>query len=60
MARADLFPETPVLVNGFKRVIDEQAWIISEVVHTLSGSGFTTQLNLELNVTDEKFSVDRE
>ena len=60
LGRADLFPETPVLVNGFKRVIDEQAWIISEVVHTLSGSGFTTQLNLELNVTDEKFSVDRE
>ncbi|WP_010435752.1 phage late control D family protein [Enterobacter mori] len=58
--RADLFPETPVLVNGFKRVIDEQAWIISEVVHTLSESGFTTRLNLELNATDEKFSVDSE
>lgn len=60
LGRADLFPETPVLVNGFKRVIDEQAWIISEVVHTLSESGFTTRLNLELNATDEKFSVDSE
>ncbi|MGQ4693140.1 contractile injection system protein, VgrG/Pvc8 family [Enterobacter asburiae] len=60
LGRADLFPETPVLVNGFKRVIDEQAWIISEVVHTLNGSGFTTQLKLELNVTDEKFTVDSE
>jgi phage protein D len=60
LGRADLFPETPVLVNGFKRVIDEQAWIISEVVHTLSGSGYTTKLNLELNVADEKFSVDSE
>lgn len=60
LGRADLFPETPVRVNGFKRVIDEQAWIISEVVHTLNDSGFTTQLNLELNVTDEKFSVDSE
>ena len=60
LGRADLFPETPVLVNGFKRVIDEQAWIISEVVHTLSESGFTTRLNLELNPTDEKFSVDSE
>ncbi|MCK7452608.1 phage late control D family protein [Enterobacter chengduensis] len=60
LGRADLFPETPVRVNGFKRVIDEQAWIISEVVHTLNRSGFTTQLNLELNVTDEKFSVDSE
>jgi phage protein D len=60
LGRADLFPETPVLVNGFKRVIDEQAWIISEVVHTLSGSGYTTKLNLERNVTDEKFAVDSE
>ncbi|SAE15016.1 phage Late Control D family protein [Enterobacter cloacae] len=60
LGRADLFPETPVLVNGFKRVIDEQAWIISEVVHTLSGSGYTTKLNLERNVIDEKFAVDSE
>ncbi|MCG0455971.1 phage late control D family protein [Enterobacter cloacae complex sp. ECC445] len=60
LGRADLFPETPVRVNGFKRVIDEQAWIINEVVHTLDRGGFTTQLKLELNVTDEKFSVDSE
>ncbi|WP_318592368.1 phage late control D family protein [Enterobacter asburiae] len=60
LGRADLFPETPVLVNGFKRVIDEQAWIISEVVHTLNDSGFTTQLKLELNVSNEKFTVDSE
>lgn len=60
LGRADLYPETPVLVNGFKRVIDEQAWIISEVVHTLNDSGFTTQLKLELNATDEKFTVDSE
>ena len=60
LGRADLFPETPVLVNGFKRIIDEQAWIISEVVHTLNDSGFTTQLKLELNVSNEKFTVDSE
>mgnify|MGYP000884739396 FL=1 len=34
--RADLFPETPVAVKGFKRVIDEQAWLISRVVHNLN------------------------
>ncbi|MEG6132639.1 phage late control D family protein [Enterobacter kobei] len=60
LGRADLFPETPVRVSGFKRVIDEQAWIISEVIHSLSEKGFTTQLKLELNVTDENFSVDSE
>ena len=50
--RADLFPETPVVVKGFKSVIDEQAWIISRVVHNLSGNGFTTVLELEVKLSD--------
>lgn len=53
--RADLFPETPVAVKGFKRVIDEQAWIISRVVHSLNGSGFTTSLELEVKVSDVEY-----
>ena len=53
--RADLFPETPVSVKGFKRVIDEQAWIISRAVHSLNGSGFTTGLELEVKVSDVEY-----
>ncbi|QMB05620.1 phage late control D family protein [Citrobacter freundii] len=53
--RADLFTETPVAVKGFKRVIDEQAWIISRVVHSLNGSGFTTGLELEVKVSDVEY-----
>lgn len=53
--RADLFPETPMAVKGFKRVIDEQAWIISRVVHSLNGSGFTTGLELEVEVSDVEY-----
>lgn len=53
--RADLFPETPVVVRGFKRVIDEQAWIISRVVHNLNGNGYTTGLELEVKVSDVKY-----
>ncbi|HGY4374658.1 TPA: phage late control D family protein [Citrobacter freundii] len=53
--RADLFPETPVAVKGFKRVIDEQAWIIRRVVHSLNGSGFTTGLELEVKVSDVEY-----
>ncbi|HBP3595422.1 phage late control D family protein [Escherichia coli] len=56
--RADLFPETPVAVKGFKRVIDEQAWIISRVVHSLNGSGFTTGLELEVKITDVEYEED--
>lgn len=52
IGRADLFPETPVAVKGFKCVINEQAWIISRVVHNLNGNGYTTGLELEVKVSD--------
>ncbi|HBC8830557.1 TPA: phage late control D family protein [Citrobacter freundii] len=52
MGRADLYPETPVRVTGFKRVIDEQSWIITKVTHSLSNSGFTTSLELEVKLSE--------
>ena len=42
-------------VKGFKRVIDEQAWIISRVVHSLNGNGYTTGLELEVKVSDVEY-----
>ncbi|MDR3432044.1 MAG: phage late control D family protein [Rouxiella aceris] len=55
MGRADLFPETPVAVNGFKAVIDAQPWIISKVQHNLSNSGFITTLNLEVLLSEVSY-----
>lgn len=55
IGRADLFPETPIVVKGFKRVIDEQAWIISRVVHNLNSNGYTTGLELEVKVSDVEY-----
>ena len=55
IGRADLFPETPIVVKGFKRVIDEQAWIISRVVHNLNGNGYTTNLELEVKISDVEY-----
>lgn len=55
IGRADLFPETPIAVKGFKRVIDEQAWIISRVVHSLNGNGYTTGIELEVKVSDVEY-----
>ncbi|MER1453601.1 phage late control D family protein, partial [Enterobacter hormaechei] len=55
LGRADLFPETPIAVKGFKRVIDEQAWVISRVVHYLNGNGYTTGLELEVKVSDVEY-----
>lgn len=48
MGRADLYPETPVKVSGFKSVIDAQPWLISKVTHNLSSGGYTTQLEFEV------------
>ncbi|HEY0209320.1 MAG TPA: phage late control D family protein, partial [Acerihabitans sp.] len=58
MGRADLYPETPVAVKGFKSVIDEQEWIISKVTHSLSNSGYTTSLELEVLLSDVEFESD--
>ncbi|MEH5418323.1 phage late control D family protein [Enterobacter cloacae] len=58
IGRADLFPEMPVAVKGFKRIIDEQAWIISRVVHNLNGSGYTTGLELEVKVSDLEYTTE--
>ncbi|CQJ41177.1 gene D protein [Yersinia enterocolitica] len=58
MGRADLFPETPVVVNGFKSVIDQQSWIISKVTHSLSNSGYTTQLSLEVLLSDVTYEAE--
>lgn len=58
MGRADLFPETPVTVRGFKQVIDEQTWTISKVTHALSNNGYTTQLALEVLLSDGEFDVE--
>ena len=42
-------------MKGFKRVIDEQAWIISRVMHNLNGNGYTTGLELEVKISDVEY-----
>lgn len=46
LGRPDLFTQTPVVVSGFKEVINRQQWIITKLVHSLSASGLTTTLSL--------------
>jgi len=55
MGRADLYPETPVKVSGFKSVIDVQPWLISKVKHNLSSGGYTTQLEFEVLLSDVEY-----
>ncbi|MDN4629099.1 phage late control D family protein [Erwinia sp. PsM31] len=60
MGRADLFPETPVRVSGFKAVIDAQPWLISKVTHSLSGSGYTTALEFEVLLSQVEYEAESE
>jgi phage protein D len=60
MGRADLYPETPVAVKGFKRVIDEQAWLITKVTHSLGDGGYTTALELEVRLSDVEYEEEKQ
>ncbi|WP_345827795.1 phage late control D family protein [Erwinia sp. HDF1-3R] len=55
MGRADLYPETPVAVRGFKSVIDAQPWIISKVIHNLGDNGYTTSLEFEVLLSNVEY-----
>lgn len=46
--RADLYPETPVVVSGWKPEIDAQAWLAVKLVHSITDSGFTTKVDCEV------------
>ncbi|SFU18354.1 phage tail tape measure protein, TP901 family, core region [Kosakonia arachidis] len=60
VGRADLYPETPVKVSGFKSVIDEQAWLISRVTHNLNNNGFTTGLELEIKLSEVEYESEND
>lgn len=48
LGRADVAPEQPASLTGFKQQIDARRWIIAEVRHQLDrSSGFTTSVKLE-------------
>lgn len=44
----ELYPETPVKVEGYKRQIDAADWILVRVTHSVSDVGFTTSLEMEV------------
>lgn len=52
---AELIPEMPIQLQGFKTEIDSSDWIISQVTHNVSpDSGFTTQIECELKIEEDK------
>lgn len=47
-ARPELYPETPIKLEGFKPFICANDWMLARAVHNLSNSGYTMDLELEL------------
>jgi len=52
VGRPELFPELPASVQGFKPLIDACAWTLTKVTHSISNSGYTTALELEMRLED--------
>ncbi|WP_287880717.1 phage late control D family protein [Aquitalea sp.] len=50
--RPELFTELPAKVQGFKPVIDSQAWVINKLTHTLGDGGLVTDIELEMKLDE--------
>lgn len=48
MGRPELFPELPVNVSGFKPQIDNSDWLLTRVEHSITDTGYTTGIELEV------------
>lgn len=54
----NIYPEMPVRVSGFKRAIDDNAWMISKVTHNIDATGFTSLVKLEVRISDAEYELD--
>lgn len=49
---AQLYPEQPTTVRGFKPQIDEADWLLTQVVHDLTDQGYTNRVQLEVKLEE--------
>ena len=47
VGRPELFPQMPVIVDGFKYQIDIEPWTIAEITHNWSNNGGVSDIKLE-------------
>jgi hypothetical protein len=50
--RPDLMPEQPASVIGIKPQIDAIDWTLTKVMHSITDSGYTTQVELEVRTSE--------
>lgn len=48
IGRAEISPELPISVTGFKPQIDSTPWLVKQVRHSIADGGFTTEIELEV------------
>lgn len=53
IGRPELMPQTPVVLRGFKDVIDDTPWLVVKLTHTLEDNGLTTRIELETRALEE-------
>lgn len=53
LGRPELMPQTPVVLQGFKDVIDNTPWLVVKPTHTLSNNGLTTRAEQETRTTSQ-------
>lgn len=56
--RADIAPETPVRLSGFKDVINKTPWVIKKVTHGIDKKGFITKLELEADIRNVEYDME--
>lgn len=47
LGRAEIFPELPTNLTGWKPEIDDTPWLVKKARHNIADGGFTTALELE-------------
>lgn len=47
VARPDIIADSPLTVSGFRPYIDAHAWLVDEITHELSGSGYHSRIKCE-------------
>ena len=52
VGRADIMPEQPTVLSGWKARITDTDWVITEVTHSIGGNGYTTGLDLEVRLVE--------
>lgn len=48
IGRPDIMPQSPVVVSGYKKLIDETGWIADKIRHEINNNGYTTSVDLKL------------